>query len=339
MEAARAAGLRRRRRGDDAVARRSRSRSSARTGRRSSGSAACAVSGLPADGARRAGRRPGASLPLDDWLPSGLGLDRPHPGAGLVLRHVPVASHVAVLAADRDEHRVLVAHVAELAHGLGSTRASPPGRGGGPSRRRRLDLELAAVHEVELLLLVVEVLARLDARGQHDRVHAEGGHAERRTDLAKAVALAKRSEVPDRVALALHHIHDLGAHVPSRLAVSSCVMLPAGGRGDERSGRGLGLLALALGLAQLDPPDLAGEGLRQVVDELDLARIGVGRVALAHVRLDLVGELVGGLVPVREHDEGLDDVPRRSSGEATAAASITAGCSTHADSTSNGPIR
>ena len=31
--------------------------------------------------------------------------------------------------------------------------------------------------------------------------------------------------------------------------------------------------------------------------------------------------------------------PRRSSGEATAAASFTAGCSTHADSTSNGPIR
>ena len=32
-------------------------------------------------------------------------------------------------------------------------------------------------------------------------------------------------------------------------------------------------------------------------------------------------------------------LPRRSSGDATAAASFTAGCSTHADSTSNGPIR
>src|SRR6187551_2726765 len=47
----------------------------------------------------------------------------------------------------------------------------------------------------------------------------------------------------------------------------------------------LGLLALPLLLAQLHPPDLAGQRLRQVGHELDLARVGVGRVALAHVLL------------------------------------------------------
>ena len=59
------------------------------------------------------------------------------------------------------------------------------------------------------------------------------------------------------------------------------------------------LLALALLLAQLHPADLAGERLRQVVHELDLARVGVGRVALAHVVLDLVGQLVARGVPRR----------------------------------------
>ena len=45
----------------------------------------------------------------------------------------------------------------------------------------------------------------------------------------------------------------------------------------------LGRLAAALELllAQLDAPDLAGERLRQVVDELDLARVGVGREVAA----------------------------------------------------------
>ena len=53
--------------------------------------------------------------------------------------------------------------------------------------------------------------------------------------------------------------------------------------GDPRElGRGLRALALALGLAQLDAADLARQRLGQVVDELHLARVGVGGVALAH---------------------------------------------------------
>ena len=54
--------------------------------------------------------------------------------------------------------------------------------------------------------------------------------------------------------------------------------------------------ALELLLSQLHPPDLAGQRLRQVVHELDLARVGVRGVALAHVALDLVGQLVARLV-------------------------------------------
>src|SRR5439155_1249345 len=61
--------------------------------------------------------------------------------------------------------------------------------------------------------------------------------------------------------------------------------------GSDLCGRVRALL-LALGLAQLDPADLAGQRLRQVRHELDLARIGVRGVALAHEELDLLGVLV-----------------------------------------------
>src|SRR4051794_20655512 len=66
--------------------------------------------------------------------------------------------------------------------------------------------------------------------------------------------------------------------------------------------------ALQLALAQLDPADLPGQGLREIVDELDQARVGVGAEVPADEGLDLLGDLVGGLVAVVEHDERLDDV-------------------------------
>ena len=49
---------------------------------------------------------------------------------------------------------------------------------------------------------------------------------------------------------------------------------------------------LLLALAQLDPPDLAGQRLGQVGHELDHARVGVGREVVADERLDLLGQLV-----------------------------------------------
>src|SRR3954451_25329790 len=72
--------------------------------------------------------------------------------------------------------------------------------------------------------------------------------------------------------------------------------------------RRLLLRRLHLALAQLDAADLPGEGLREVVDELDLARVGVGGQAVADVALDVLDEVVGLLVALGEHDERLDDV-------------------------------
>src|SRR5947209_13167460 len=61
-------------------------------------------------------------------------------------------------------------------------------------------------------------------------------------------------------------------------------------------------------LSQLDPPDLAGQRLRQIGDELDLARIRVCREVVANERLDLLGQRIGRLVALGEHHECLDDV-------------------------------
>ena len=63
------------------------------------------------------------------------------------------------------------------------------------------------------------------------------------------------------------------------------------------------------------------------------------RKVVADERLDLLGELGEASCPEASTTNALTTLPRRSSGEATAAASATAGCSRQADSTSNGPIR
>src|SRR5262249_1323934 len=74
----------------------------------------------------------------------------------------------------------------------------------------------------------------------------------------------------------------------------------------RRSAAGTGPLELEL--AQLDPADLPCECLRQVVHELDAARIRVGGEPFAHEALDLVGELVAALVALGEHDERFHDI-------------------------------
>ncbi len=71
-----------------------------------------------------------------------------------------------------------------------STWSRPPG----PSVRclaLDLDAGLARVHEVELVLRVVEVVEALVPRWVHDRVHPERGHPERLAHLAEAVSLAE----------------------------------------------------------------------------------------------------------------------------------------------------
>src|ERR671933_1169882 len=74
------------------------------------------------------------------------------------------------------------------------------------------------------------------------------------------------------------------------------------------SGGRLPLHGRHLALPQLDAPDLAGERLRQVVDELDPARVGVRRQPVADEVLDVLGHVVAGLVALGEHDERLDHV-------------------------------
>src|SRR3954469_24317730 len=61
-------------------------------------------------------------------------------------------------------------------------------------------------------------------------------------------------------------------------------------------------------LAQLDPPDLARQGLRQLVDELDLSRVRVRRQSIAHESLDGIGQLGGRFVARGRNDERLHDV-------------------------------
>src|SRR3954452_7428324 len=66
--------------------------------------------------------------------------------------------------------------------------------------------------------------------------------------------------------------------------------------------------ALALRFAELDSADLASQRLRELVHELDLPRVGVGREMAADEPLDLITELVRGLGALGEDDERLDQV-------------------------------
>src|SRR5262249_41136000 len=116
---------------------------------------------------------------------------------------VPVAADVAVLPADHEHDEILVADACD------STR-----------RRRihvhdaaRLELErvarhfearASAVHEVELVLLVVEVRAAHGAGGQHERVHTEGGDPKLAAHLAED-AVAHLVDRTVRMAHGYHH--------------------------------------------------------------------------------------------------------------------------------------
>src|SRR5207237_4923938 len=91
--------------------------------------------------------------------------------------HPTVALDVAVLAADDEQHQVVVAGVGDL---------SPGGRldvheSAGPELARLavdLDARPSAVDEVELVLQVVVVVEAVIPRRHHDHIDAEGGHAE-----------------------------------------------------------------------------------------------------------------------------------------------------------------
>jgi len=61
------------------------------------------------------------------------------------------------------------------------------------------------VDEVQLLLQVVVVKARLDAGGEDDRVDAERRHTEALADLAETGPVAEVVEVGDGEAIAVRH--------------------------------------------------------------------------------------------------------------------------------------
>ena len=93
--------------------------------------------------------------------------------------------------------------------------ADPPHGGRVDPRRRtrlermgiaivELDLDLSAVQEVELLLLIVEMPPGLVSGREDDRVDAECRDAERPADLPEAVFVTHLVDVADRVPLALN---------------------------------------------------------------------------------------------------------------------------------------
>ena len=92
-----------------------------------------------------------------------------------------------------------------------------------------------------------------------------------------------------------------------------------------RAGYAKLLVVDAVVLADQLALDLAADGLGQLVDELDDARVLVRGGRVLDVVLQLLVQLVGGLVAAREHDRGLDD--------------LAAGWLMRALSTSKGPMR
>src|SRR6266540_3554034 len=179
--------------------------------------------GLPASTAA-----PMATLPYKS-----AGLARRAEAARLALRQAAVAAHVAVLAARDEVHRRLVADVLDLPHRRG-VHAGEPARA---EQVLRLVVQAnpdpAAVDEVELLLLVVEVAAGLEARRDLDRVDAEGRDAELAAHLAEARALGERVDVRDGVAIALHDLVNLVSHeweLRQRAPRSGGRRAPRGGR-------------------------------------------------------------------------------------------------------------
>src|SRR3954452_5184940 len=149
--------------------------------------------------------------------------------ARLALRQFPVAADVAVLAADDHVDRVFgVAEVVQLADGRGGDPCQAAGLELVLGAVTELDRDVAAVEEVELLLLVVEVAAGREGGRQDDRVDAEGGDAQPLADLAEARPIAEVAEICDGVAVAFRHLLCRLAHGRGAYAAGLCEVHPRG---------------------------------------------------------------------------------------------------------------
>ena len=109
-----------------------------------------------------------------------------------------VALDVAVLAADDQEHELVVADVRDPAR-RGRLDVKEAARAESPLLAVDLDPRGAAVDEVELVLGVVVVVDPGKAGGIDDAVDAEGGDPHRAADLAEAGAVAQLVERRERM--------------------------------------------------------------------------------------------------------------------------------------------
>src|SRR5829696_5836741 len=166
--------------------------------------------------AGKTGQPARTAVPIATLPYKSAGLARRAEPARLALGQPPVAPHVAVFAARDEVERGFVAHVLDLADGRGIHAREAAGSEHVLRVVVQGDLHAAAVDEVELLLLFVEVATGGVLRGQLDRVHSEGGHAELSPDLAEARPFPERIDVRNCIPVALNDIVDLVlvSHVP-----------------------------------------------------------------------------------------------------------------------------
>src|SRR5215218_6088631 len=154
-----------------------------------------------------------AAAPIGRLPTNSAGAARGAEAAGLARRQPAVAAHVAVLAARDQINRRLVADVLDLPHGGGIHAREAAGAEQVLGLVVQADLDAAAVDEVELLLLLVEVAPGLEGRRQLDRVHAERGHAELAPHLPEPRPLGERIDIRHGVAVALHDLVSLVSHI------------------------------------------------------------------------------------------------------------------------------
>src|SRR5690242_15727302 len=127
---------------------------------------------------------------------------------------MPVARHVAVLAADHEDDRGLVERVRDRA-ARGGLGMEEPALAEVARLALGLDADPAPVDEVELVLHVVVVREALVTRWVVDGVDAEPRDAEGRANLAEAEALAELVEGREGVAHSWHAVRDSGSRLSS----------------------------------------------------------------------------------------------------------------------------
>src|SRR5919201_1515387 len=95
---------------------------------------------------------------------------------------LPVAPHVPVLGAEYEQDEILLADADDLARSR-RRHVAEPARAELSRLAREPEARAAAVYEIQLVLFLVVVRPRLDARRKHERVRAESRDSEALPDL------------------------------------------------------------------------------------------------------------------------------------------------------------